>query len=71
MVEITLKSDFQGVVSVDGRTDIPLAPGDSVEVKRSAQTARFLRMQPYNYFYATLTNRLNPDTRVDNVSGVG
>ena len=71
MVETTLKSDFQGVVSVDGRTDIPLFPGDSVEVKRSAQTAKFLRMQPYNYFYATLTNRLNPDTRVDNVSGVG
>ncbi len=71
MVEICLRSDFPGVVSVDGRTDIPLSPGDSVEVKRSSQTAKFLRMQPYNHFYATLTNRLNPDTRVDNVSGVG
>ena len=68
-VEIGLRSDFPGVMSVDGRTDIPLSPGDSVGVKRSTQSARFLRMQPYNHFYATLTNRLNPDTRVDNVSG--
>jgi NAD+ kinase len=63
VVEVTLRSDYPGVVSVDGRTDLPLASGDTVEVRRSPYTARFLRLHPPNHFYATLTERLTPDAR--------
>lgn len=63
VVEVALRSDYPGVVSVDGRSDLPLSPGDVVEVSSSPYTARFLRMHPPNHFYANLTQRLSPDAR--------
>jgi NAD+ kinase len=63
VVEVTLRSDYQAVLSIDGRVDLALAPGGTVEVKRSPYTARFLRSHPPNHFYAVLTERLSPDTR--------
>ena len=63
VVEVTLRSNYQAVLSVDGRVDLDLNPGETVEVKRSPHNARFLRSQPPNHFYAVLTERLTPDTR--------
>ena len=63
VVEVTLRSDYQAVLSVDGRVDLGLDPGETVEVKRSPYNARFLRSQLPNHFYAVLTERLSPDTR--------
>ncbi|MBF8267319.1 MAG: kinase [Dehalococcoidia bacterium] len=63
VVEVTIRSDYQAVLSVDGRTDLALEPGETVEVKRSPYIARFLRSQPPNHFYAALTERLSPDAR--------
>jgi NAD+ kinase len=63
VVEVTLRSDYQAVLSVDGRVDLELNPGETVEVKRSSHIARFLRSQPSNHFYTVLTERLSPDTR--------
>ena len=63
VVEVTLRSNYQAVLSVDGRVDLDLIPGETVEVKRSPYSARFLRSQPPNHFYAVLMERLSPDTR--------
>ncbi len=62
-VEVALRSDYVGVLSLDGRMDMPVAPGDMVAVSRSPHVARFLRMRPPNQFYATLRQRLSPDAR--------
>ena len=62
-VEIALRSDYQAMLSVDGRMDLPLEPGSVVQVERSPHTATFLRSGPPNQFYATLTERLSPDFR--------
>ena len=63
VVEVTLRSDYQAVLSVDGRVDLDLNPGETVEVKKSPYNARFLRSQPPNHFYAVLMERLSPDPR--------
>jgi NAD+ kinase len=63
VVEVALRSDYKAVLSVDGRADIDLAPGETVEVKRSPYIARFLRAHPPNYFYSVLMERLSPETR--------
>ena len=63
VAQITLRSDYKAVLSVDGRPDLDLAPGETVEVKRGPYTARFLRAHPPNHFYSVLTERLNPDIR--------
>jgi NAD+ kinase len=61
VVEITLRSDYPAALSLDGRPDLALAPGETVQVKRSPYTTRFLRANPQSHFYSTLTKRLNPD----------
>jgi NAD+ kinase len=63
VVEVALRSDYKAVLSVDGRVDMDLAPGETVEVSRSPYIARFLRAHPPNHFYSVLTERLSPDTR--------
>ena len=61
VVEITLVADNQAVVSVDGRGDLALTTGQTVEIKRGPYTARFLRANPPSHFYSTLTRRLWAD----------
>jgi NAD+ kinase len=63
VVEVALRSNYKAVLSVDGRVDLDLDPGETVEVKRSPYTARFLRAHPPNHFYSVLTEHLNPDIR--------
>ena len=53
-----LVADIQAAVSLDGRGDLALADGQTVEIKRGPYTARFLRANPPSHFYATLTTRL-------------
>ena len=63
IVDVTLRSDYEATLSVDGRMDVPLEPGTVVHIARSPQVATFLRSRPPNQFYATLTERLSPDFR--------
>ena len=63
VVEVALRSNYKAVLSVDGRVDLDLAPGETVEVNRGPYIARFLRAHPPNHFYSVLTERLSPDTR--------
>jgi NAD+ kinase len=57
-VELALAGDQQAILSVDGHVDYPMSPGDRVELEQSPLKARFLRANPPNYFYSTLTRRL-------------
>ena len=57
-VGLYLEGVQDAVLSVDGYLELPLQPGDRVEVEQSPLKARFLRAYPSNHFYATLTRRL-------------
>lgn len=58
-VSLTVDTQEPTLVSIDGQIDTPLADGAVVEVTASPQVARFIRLQPRNYFYQTLVNRLS------------
>jgi len=57
----TMRVDFdhEAVLSVDGQLEIELASGDFITIERSPYSAHFLRMQPQNYFYGTLMQKLS------------
>jgi len=57
-VGLHLEGAQEAVLSVDGYMERQLQPGDRVEIEQSPLKARFLRAQPSNHFYATLTRRL-------------
>jgi NAD+ kinase len=57
-VKLTVETDHQGILTVDGQFDIELADGDIIEVAASSQVSRFLRLQDRTYFYKTLMQRL-------------
>ncbi len=58
-VSLTVDTKEPTLVSIDGQIDAPLADGATVEVTASPYVARFIRLQPRNYFYQTLVNRLS------------
>ena len=57
-VTLSLEGYQEAILSVDGVVDYPLVPGDRVQLNQSPYKARFLRANPQNHFYATLTRRL-------------
>lgn len=57
-VVLYLEGGQEAVLSVDGHVDVPLTPGDWVEIEQSPLKASFLRSNPPNHFYATITRRL-------------
>ncbi|MBI3743835.1 MAG: NAD(+)/NADH kinase [Chloroflexi bacterium] len=59
VVELVVGEQSDVVASLDGQVDYPLRPRELVRAKRSARVARFFRVQPHTYFYATLTRRLS------------
>jgi NAD+ kinase len=62
-IGLHLEASQEAVLSVDGFVDHVVNPGDWVEVKQSPLRARFLRANPPNHFYATLTRRLGFSVR--------
>ena len=57
-VVLALEGYQEAILSIDGYVDYPLGPGDRVELKQSPHRARFLRANPSNQYFATLTRRL-------------
>lgn len=57
-IALSIEGHQDAVLTIDGYMDYQLSPGDSVELKKSPYRARFLRANPTNHFYATLTRRL-------------
>ena len=63
-VSITVESDHQVVLSVDGQTPVHLDNGDRVEVRANDHTCNFIRFKDPGYFYRNLTPHMsnNPTT---------
>src|SRR5919106_1508681 len=57
-VGLYLEGTQPAILSVDGFENLPLDPGDWVKAEQSPLKAKFLRANPPNHFYATLTRRL-------------
>lgn len=57
-VKLYLEGTQEAILSVDGFVDLPLEPGDWIEVEQSPLKTKFLRANPANHFYATITRRL-------------
>ena len=63
LVCLSLEGHQEATLSIDGYVDLPLKPGDRVELKQSPYRARFLRANLHSQFYATLTRRLGVSIR--------
>ena len=59
-VSMTVSTDHQAILTVDGQFEFELQDGDRVEVCRSKHTSRFVRLGERGDFYRTLLERLNP-----------
>jgi NAD+ kinase len=59
VVDLTITTDRDAIVSVDGQVDRVLASGDSVAVCRSPHTARFVRFSSPQDYYSMLAERLD------------
>ena len=57
-VELGVDSDLPTILSVDGFVEESLEEGSRVTVEASPYRARFLRRQPVEHYFATLTQRL-------------
>jgi NAD+ kinase len=58
VIELRLSSYHPATLSVDGHVNLPMADGDSVTIRRSPHTARFLRVRPRESFYSSLEDKL-------------
>jgi NAD kinase len=56
---VTVRSDHQATLSVDGQSPINLKDRDRVEVRASGHSIHFVRLQEADYFYRNLTSRMN------------
>lgn len=63
VIELKVYGGHTAVLSADGFTDTIVNPDDVVEVRRSPFTARFLRREPPEAFYGSLTQRLGVSGR--------
>lgn len=57
-INITVRTDHQAILSADGQTEIEVLDGDCVRVRASERDCNFVRLEPPNYFYRDLTERL-------------
>jgi NAD+ kinase len=58
-VSITVKTDHQAVLSVDGQIPVELEDGDRVDAYAGEHTLKFVRFQDPGYFYRNLTLHMN------------
>ncbi len=57
-VKLGIKAVHPATLSIDGHINLPLSSGDTVTVKHSPNTARFLRLSDRTSFYSSLEERL-------------
>lgn len=58
-VTITIHTDHQAIMSVDGQVPVALVDGDNVEVRAHEYSVQFVRIQDPGYFYRNLTPHMN------------
>lgn len=57
-IELTVSTTHDAMISIDGQLEFPLSNGSVVNIKLSPYNAKFLRIQPEDYFFRTLESRL-------------
>jgi NAD+ kinase len=57
-IELMVSTTHDAMMSIDGQLELALNDRSIVSAKLSSHTARFLRLQPEDYFYRTLESRL-------------
>jgi NAD+ kinase len=65
-VTITVKTEHEAVMSIDGQTPIPLVDGDRVEARAGDHTVKFIRFQDPGYFYRNLTPHMSQNPSLGN-----
>lgn len=58
VIELRVTRAVEAIITIDGQQDIGMDIGDVVRVRRAETPARFARIQPRNYFTATIVDRL-------------
>ena len=58
VIQLKVTTNHQAMLSLDGQVESPLRNDDEVKVQLSPHVTRFLRIQPRNYFYASLESKL-------------
>lgn len=61
-VRITVSTDHQASLSIDGQEPIQLQDGDSVCARASKHEVHFVRLGEADYFYRNITSRINENT---------
>jgi NAD+ kinase len=56
---VTVRTDHQATLSIDGKSPEMLADQDQVIVHASEYVVQFVRLQEPDYFYRNLTSRMN------------
>jgi NAD+ kinase len=59
-VDLSISTDHEAILTIDGQFTLALADGDRVIVRASPYQAHFARVQERTYFYKTLMARLRP-----------
>jgi NAD+ kinase len=57
-VSVTVRTDHQATLSMDGQTPVDLQDGDRVTVRAGDHTVEFVRLQAPGYFYRDLQSRM-------------
>jgi NAD+ kinase len=65
-VGITVNSEYQAELSIDGQTPVGVNDGDRIEACASEHTVRFVRFQDPGYFYRNLTPHMNQNPSTGN-----
>jgi NAD+ kinase len=65
-VSVTVHTDHQAVLSVDGQVPVGVADGDKITARASEHSVQFVRFQDRGYFYRNLTAHMNhnPSTEI-------
>jgi NAD+ kinase len=58
-VRVTVRTDHQASMSIDGQPPVELEDGDQVEVRAGKYTTLFVRLQDPSYFYRNLTSGIH------------
>jgi NAD+ kinase len=63
-VNITVRTEHQASLSIDGQEPVAMLDHDSVHARASEHHVEFVRLQDPDYFYRNLTSRMNENPSV-------
>jgi NAD+ kinase len=58
-VTITIRTNYDAILSLDGQLETIVMDGDCVRVRASNRNCNFVRLQDPNYFYSDLSERMS------------